>query len=308
MALPWAAIAGAAMQIGGSVMDNYQQTRANQANMDLAKYQHEANIEMWNMQNEYNSPEKQMFRLKKAGLNPNLVYGNGSAVGNTTSNAPQFQAPTIKPYTGFSKGANDAVSSYLSSQMTSSQLKNMQEQNANLVTQRDAMKQQLITEGLRQAELAVKNSRSDFDLQLAKDLRTTSLEAAQANVEKTKAEVDKTKVETKLREAEIDFTDIKKELTESQRRNLDAATAKLKQDTDFQAFEQDLKRMGIYPGDALWERIVGRIIKSTGLMDSDIDIDVDTDLVGKISKGYKSAGRAVLNHHLNSSALYRLFK
>lgn len=33
----------------------------------------------WNMQNEYNSPAAQMKRLKEAGLNPNLVYGDGGA-------------------------------------------------------------------------------------------------------------------------------------------------------------------------------------------------------------------------------------
>ena len=34
----------------------------------------------WNMQNEYNSPSAAMERLRKAGLNPNLVYGDGNAI------------------------------------------------------------------------------------------------------------------------------------------------------------------------------------------------------------------------------------
>lgn len=38
----------------------------------------------WQMQNAYNSPEQQMARLEQAGLNPNLVYGDGAtAVSNT---------------------------------------------------------------------------------------------------------------------------------------------------------------------------------------------------------------------------------
>ena len=32
----------------------------------------------WNQQNQYNSPEQQMNRLRQAGLNPNLVYGKGA--------------------------------------------------------------------------------------------------------------------------------------------------------------------------------------------------------------------------------------
>lgn len=38
----------------------------------------------WNLMNDYNSPVKQMERLKAAGLNPLLVYGSGSVAGNTS--------------------------------------------------------------------------------------------------------------------------------------------------------------------------------------------------------------------------------
>lgn len=41
-------------------------------------------LEYFNLQNAYNDPSAQMQRLKDAGLNPNLVYGNGA----TTESAP----------------------------------------------------------------------------------------------------------------------------------------------------------------------------------------------------------------------------
>lgn len=44
---------------------------------------------MWNAQNEYNKPINQMARLREAGLNPNLVYGNGA----TTLAAPFHSSP-----------------------------------------------------------------------------------------------------------------------------------------------------------------------------------------------------------------------
>jgi ABC-type molybdate transport system substrate-binding protein len=56
----------------------------------------ENNKEMWNASNYYNSPEQQMQRLKDAGLNPNLVYGNGSVVGNSSSPAPRYNAPNLQ--------------------------------------------------------------------------------------------------------------------------------------------------------------------------------------------------------------------
>ena len=50
----------------------------------LQKYQNEWNLEMWHRQNEYNSPIQQMARYQEAGLNPNLIYSQGSP-GNSQS-------------------------------------------------------------------------------------------------------------------------------------------------------------------------------------------------------------------------------
>lgn len=48
-------------------------------------------IEFWHMQNEYNHPKAQMERLKEAGLNPNLVYGEG--VSGATGQAGEVGTP-----------------------------------------------------------------------------------------------------------------------------------------------------------------------------------------------------------------------
>ena len=50
----------------------------------LQRYQNEFNLEMWHRQNEYNSPIQQMARYQEAGLNPNLIYSQGSP-GNSQS-------------------------------------------------------------------------------------------------------------------------------------------------------------------------------------------------------------------------------
>lgn len=57
---------------------NYQYSR------ELAKYQNELNMQSWNMQQDYNTPKNQMARFKAAGLNPNLIYGQGNS-GNASS-------------------------------------------------------------------------------------------------------------------------------------------------------------------------------------------------------------------------------
>lgn len=59
-------------------------------NAKQAEKQNEFNLEMWNLQNAYNTPQAQMKRFEEAGLNPNLIYGQGTP-GNATS-APQKHA------------------------------------------------------------------------------------------------------------------------------------------------------------------------------------------------------------------------
>lgn len=69
----------------------------NHHNEQLIQEQNRLNIEQWNRENLFNSPVEQMKRLKAAGLNPNLIYGNGA--GSFLSAAsPEIQAAqTIAP-------------------------------------------------------------------------------------------------------------------------------------------------------------------------------------------------------------------
>lgn len=83
---PWleAAISPLLNVVGGLFGANQQK----ESSMELAKYQYSKDMEMLQYQNQYNSPSAQMARYKDAGLNPNLIYGQGSS-GNMQS-APQY--------------------------------------------------------------------------------------------------------------------------------------------------------------------------------------------------------------------------
>lgn len=85
--------------IAGGILGNVQQNSANRANMKLAQYQFDKNLEMWHMQNEYNTPKNQMLRYADAGLNKNLIYSQGTP--GIAQSAPQYQAPEISKYTNF---------------------------------------------------------------------------------------------------------------------------------------------------------------------------------------------------------------
>ncbi|WGL31370.1 DNA pilot protein [Dipodfec virus UOA04_Rod_991] len=96
----------------GGLFGMTSQSSANAQNMELAQYQNEWNEKMWHMQNEYNTPKNQMARYMEAGLNPNLIYGSGSAsAGNSTSTPTAAQAH-VEPLTngGF---ISDAVNNFV---------------------------------------------------------------------------------------------------------------------------------------------------------------------------------------------------
>lgn len=66
-------------------------------NRKAMKLQNKFNVDMWKMQADYNSPQAQMQRFQEAGLNPNLVYGQGTN-GNMSS-APEQGVATPPNFT-----------------------------------------------------------------------------------------------------------------------------------------------------------------------------------------------------------------
>lgn len=79
----------------------------NKGNLALAELAYQRDLEQWNRQNVYNSPIEQMKRIKDAGLNPNLMYGEGN-VGNANS-SPSFNPPNLASYHNFGDfGASQA--------------------------------------------------------------------------------------------------------------------------------------------------------------------------------------------------------
>lgn len=75
---------GGLIGIGNSVLQHHY-------NKQLAEMQFKQNLQMWNLQNEYNSPTAQRKRLEEANLNPALMYGNGSVSAGNASQMPQYQ-------------------------------------------------------------------------------------------------------------------------------------------------------------------------------------------------------------------------
>lgn len=94
----WAALAAAGLGVYDSwrnrvnAKENTDKTIAAQKSESELAYQR--SVEMWNQQNMYNSPQAQMQRYMEAGLNPHLIYGQGTP-GNAVS-PPQYQPANLQ--------------------------------------------------------------------------------------------------------------------------------------------------------------------------------------------------------------------
>lgn len=123
--MSWTAVAGSAVAGGSSIIG---QALANDANRELQKDQQGWNESMWHQQNSYNTPEAQMQRYRDAGLNPNLVLGEGN-VGSGSASSPA--APATQPRMENVMGNLDPVGDYMRIKNASAGIENIQADTDN---------------------------------------------------------------------------------------------------------------------------------------------------------------------------------
>lgn len=241
--------------LGSSAMNNKAVQDTNKANMEIAKYQaqwqqqenekaYQRSLNMWNLQNEYNSPTQQMARIRAAGLNPNLVYGNG-VTGNSSGSTPQyepakFNAPTMQAYRGWNLGISDAISQFLAYRTVKAQVDNMEAQNS-------LIRQQTATEATKQANIAASTSRSEFDLNMAKELKDVSVSSAIADMNRKQAGAAQgwTKANREVIQYELDkaLFDNKIKLSNQEYLRVLQSVRQLQQDNDINAFRNEMERV-----------------------------------------------------------------
>lgn len=174
-------------------------------NREQAQLEREYNFKMWNLTNQYNSPKEQMARLKAAGLNPNMVYGSGSAANTASSvptmrraNTPNFSQvlpqPVFDPsniltqYQNFKYTAGKIVGQDLSN--------SYKELGLPFEEQRLLSKQEY--EYQRARKMAKENVISHYKALNAKELYKYQTEAAMENVRKIRESIRGMKLENDL--------------------------------------------------------------------------------------------------------------
>lgn len=164
-----------------------------QANKDMAKYQYEKNLEQWYRENEYNSPDQQMRRLRNAGLNPNLVYGNGSVSGNTTTSGPRYQAPDIEynyePFQMQADGIMKAIDFVNNQKLKDAQAAETMARVENLATQRDALRAKTENEIINRIYYQYRGSNAALKYKLGNELFKTQVDYSREQLSRLRGEI-----------------------------------------------------------------------------------------------------------------------
>lgn len=135
--MSWLPIIDSAIQVGGMIGQNQSNLReaSRQRNFarDERREQNLWNLQQWNRQNEYNSPSNQVHRMRKAGLNPALFYGQG-----TPGNAPS-PSQGVSPGS-YSRANIESITKGLESFSNVVNLENTQAQTKVLEAQADKIR------------------------------------------------------------------------------------------------------------------------------------------------------------------------
>ena len=191
--MPLDPITGGLIESGVNAISSIFTNKQNYNNsVKLFNMQHQAAIDDWNRQNEYNSPAQQMGRYKDAGLNPNLIYGNmtnSAPIKTGDVNTPTAEAPRMR-------GLSESI--MMKQQLAQSAAQtNLLTKNAEAAAE-DAALKRAQRENI-EADTKLKGSNlgiNEFQLGQNKLMAPLSYEAQQLRNAETRNQINKIQAET----------------------------------------------------------------------------------------------------------------
>ena len=247
---------GAGMQILnallGFVMQKDQQRYNERQTADARRYA----LEQWQRENAYNSPSAQIARLKAAGLNPALIYGNG--IMNEANSSPNLPEPIPSPRLGvdFTGGLDPLTASQVELNLAQARKLDTDADDVSvtrpyrlsvLERQSDVMAQQLRNMTLEAERMGIdlKVQNETVDAQISAMIKELSARGAQADYTEAEAkerlsylsQVVKTEYDTlvqALANKKQEFENLKKQgrLTDKQIAAADVAIRKSEQELE----------------------------------------------------------------------------
>lgn len=283
-----AAIGAAASIISGILANKSQRNQQT----DLYNKSRADNLADANSQNIYNSPQSQMQRLREAGLNPHLVYGNGNAVQSAAAPKEATYGQPIAPpdYVG---NIGNVLGQYMDWRMNETQIDNMK-------AQKTVYDQDALLKASQTASNAMATARSEFELKQGQSLSQYTLEAAKKNVEKINSEIDINRQrldinqQENLRAAAQNSSNLKEAVSrmlsmEQQRQSQKIQNAKTQAETEnaraelkriqaitkeiessaaIKKISEEMAAKGIMPNTSAGIRYIQEVLQGFGLLDS----------------------------------------
>ncbi|AXH77878.1 MAG: DNA pilot protein [Microviridae sp.] len=219
-------------------------------------------------QNKYNSPAEQMARMKAAGLNTNLIYGQGSQAAGQAAAVRSSSPPGYNP-----QAPKFDASGVQVALMQMYDLQKTQAETNKIDAMTRLLKEQ---EGFPTAQKSLTNANTDnakFQLSKGQQILPLSLEAMQSQIAKTNADTAFT-MDSNERAAALNAQTIRKGVQEiinlrsqnakttAEIDNVKQMTENLKTTNALQQFEQRLNEAGTTKGDALWFRMWMQFLKA----------------------------------------------
>lgn len=225
MPFPLAAALVAGSSLLGQGANAYATGRTNkktrQWNEKMYERQRQDALADFNMTNQYNSPSEVMARLRKAGLNPALAYGDSAttqagAIRSSSVESWKPQAPQFDPGSAVQGG----LAAHYDTQIKEAQTDNLRTQNTILLEQQKLIQAQVVKtlSEIPQTQATTERIKSEtkkimFDLGLSTDLRQNSMEVANQTLENMKTAnlaqktgIKATETSTRATEAQIKKT------------------------------------------------------------------------------------------------------
>jgi ribosomal protein L25 (general stress protein Ctc) len=249
-------ISGGSNLAGGLVNalnTNRQNKKSREFSERMYNLQKQDNIAFWNMQNEYNSPQAQMARFRQAGLNPLLVYGQGSS-GNAGSVATpdvqqaQFRSPE------FGNAIQGAGAGFINSFMDM-EIKQAQADNIKADTT-TKLSQSLLNSASRDTSV--------FNLGIEKEMRDVSLdlrrEILRQTRENTQFRVDENERRKLLASKSLEEAAERILASEVGRKKAKAMINDINVSTQLKGLERDMRKLGLTFNDPLGQRLAAKAI------------------------------------------------
>jgi len=257
-------VAGGLINAGSTARQNAE---SQQFSERMYQRQFQDNLTFWRMQNEYNSPAQQMARFKEAGLNPNLIYGQGNSGNASSISTPDVQSPQFRtPEWGnaLSTGGLAFVNAIYDLDIKQAQIDNLRVQNS--VIQQDAL-----LKAAQTRSTGIYGDKAKFGLDFESELKDVSAESRREQLRQLRTTTDLS-INKDAREAAANASTIKE--AAERMLNLRAERGRIGADTDriretinqlekdgvLKDLEIELRKMGINPNDPTWMRVVGRFV------------------------------------------------